>query len=66
LVTRRRCTDDRRVVWCALSDAGAELLHRLDPIAEGLPVDQMALLSEDEQRTLVSLLDRVRAGLARP
>ncbi len=62
LVTRRRCTEDRRVVWCSLSPQGASLMTVLDPIAEGLPVQQMAMLSEEEQRTLVTLLDRVRAG----
>lgn len=62
LVERRRCTKDRRVVWCTLSDQGASLLGTLDPIAESLPVRQLAALGEDEQKTLVSLLDRVRAG----
>ncbi|MCU0619639.1 MAG: MarR family transcriptional regulator [Gemmatimonadaceae bacterium] len=62
LVTRRRCTADRRVVWCALSAQGASLMSLLDPIAEGLPVSQMSMLSAEEQRTLVTLLDRVRAG----
>lgn len=61
LVVRRRCTKDRRVVWCALSEHGAALMHVLDPIAEQLPVRQLAALSEAEQKTLVSLLDRIRA-----
>jgi DNA-binding MarR family transcriptional regulator len=63
LVTRRRCTKDRRVVWCTLSEQGAALMHVLDPIAEELPVQQLSALTESEQRTLVTLLDRVRATL---
>lgn len=62
LVERRRCTEDRRVVWCTLSAKGRTLCATLDPIADGLPVRQMAVLTEEEQRTLVALLDRVRGA----
>lgn len=63
LVVRRRCTTDRRIVRCTLSEHGATLLRTLDPIAESLPVQQLSTLDESEQRTLVALLDRVRAAL---
>jgi len=64
LVRRQRCTDDRRVVHCWISDAGLELLARMDE-----PVDRgedrlMRHLTEEEQRQLVSLLDRVRTAEA--
>lgn len=63
LVARQRCTSDRRVVWCSLTDAARELMVRVDPIAEGLPVEQMAPLSEEEQDALVTMLERIRASI---
>lgn len=35
LIDRRRCTEDRRVVWVELTDAGRDLLRRIDrPLRE--------------------------------
>ncbi|HTR03712.1 MAG TPA: MarR family transcriptional regulator [Thermoanaerobaculia bacterium] len=65
LVVRKRCTTDRRQVFCVLAPAGAKLLARMDA-----PVRQMdgllSALSESEASTLVRLLDALRAGLHRP
>jgi DNA-binding MarR family transcriptional regulator len=58
LVIRRRCTEDRRKVFCAIAPAGLELLDRLDdPVAAGdrRCVDE---LSAAEAETLVGLLAR--------
>jgi DNA-binding MarR family transcriptional regulator len=58
LVIRRRCTEDRRKVFCAIAPAGLELLARLDdPVAAG---DRRCVeeLSPAEAETLVGLLAR--------
>lgn len=62
-VARRRCTEDRRRVWCRITDDGLALLSGLDaPIAE---VDESLAeaLDEDELVCLIGYLDRVRAHL---
>jgi DNA-binding MarR family transcriptional regulator len=64
-VTRSRCEDDHRVVWCNVTPAGLEILARTDAIVDEGPVEQMAPLSSEEQRQLVALLERVRASLSR-
>jgi DNA-binding MarR family transcriptional regulator len=63
LVTRKRCTEDRRLVHCWITDAGMELLARLDDGIDQEDVGAMAALSDEEQATLIHLLDRVRASL---
>jgi MarR family transcriptional regulator, organic hydroperoxide resistance regulator len=62
-VTRTRCENDRRVVWCSVTSAGLDMLAKTDALAESAPVEQLAVLTPDEQRLLVSLLDRVRAAI---
>lgn len=58
LVTRRRCTEDRRRVYCAIAPAGLDLLAELDePVVEG---DRrcFADLSAVELERLAALLER--------
>jgi DNA-binding MarR family transcriptional regulator len=62
-VTRRRCTEDRRRVWCNITPSGLDLLGRLDqPIEE---VDRVfrAALGPEEIETFVEYLARVRAAM---
>ena len=62
LVKRERCKEDRRMVHCSITPGGLELLAELDqPIADA---DDGSLrgLSEAEIRTLIDLLERVRAN----
>jgi len=61
LVRRERCLHDRRQVFCYLTEAGLRSLAKLD-----LPVDEadeaaMAGLTKSETKTLIALLDKVRA-----
>jgi MarR family transcriptional regulator, organic hydroperoxide resistance regulator len=63
LVARTRCTDDRRVVWCSLTDPARELMLRVDPMADSQPAEQMSVLSDEEQVALVGMLERVRASI---
>ncbi len=61
LVARERCDEDRRVVYCAITDAGRSLLGRLDgPVREA---DRSALkeITEKDQRGLIAVLDAIRA-----
>ena len=65
LVSRKRCTTDRRQVFCILVPAGARLLSRMDaPVAKS--DEALGALSDADLRTLIRLLDAVRAGLSRP
>ncbi|HVS29869.1 MAG TPA: MarR family transcriptional regulator [Thermoanaerobaculia bacterium] len=64
LVSRERCTTDRRQVFCRIRSEGLELLETLDkPLAES---EQEALGSMGQQDLLqlVELLDRARTGLS--
>jgi len=64
LVGRQRCTEDRRRVWCRITDDGLRLLNDLDdPIAE---VDSApsAVLDDAELGQLIDFLDRLRAHFA--
>jgi DNA-binding MarR family transcriptional regulator len=64
LVTRKRCTTDRRIVWCRITDAGLALLADLDgPIREADRVS-LAALSDRETTQLITLLDKTRKGLS--
>ena len=65
LVSRKRCTSDRRQVFCILEAAGARLLSRMDaPVAKS--DEALRALSDADLKTLIRLLDAVRAGLSRP
>jgi DNA-binding MarR family transcriptional regulator len=62
-VTRRRCTEDRRRVWCNVTPEGLAVLDGLDRPIEGIDDVFEAVLGADEIEQLVEYLDRVRAGM---
>jgi len=62
-VTRRRCTEDRRRVWCSITEAGLALLENLDAPLEGLDDVIGGVLSERELVDFVRYMDRIRASL---
>lgn len=63
LVSRERCREDRRQVLCTITPRGSRLLEKLDePVAEANE-SVLEMLSETEVRRLVSIMDRIRAGL---
>ncbi len=65
LVSRKRCTSDRRQVFCILAPTGARLLSRMDaPVARA--DDALGALGDADLKILIHLLDAVRAGLSRP
>lgn len=63
LVARKRCSEDRRVTRCRITDEGARLLEAITPQLDALHATQFGMLSEAEQVQLVRLLDRVRGRL---
>jgi DNA-binding MarR family transcriptional regulator len=64
LVRRKRCPEDRRQVLCWITEAGLRVLADLDRPAADSGKQAMASLRASEVRTLIALLQRVRAGLS--
>jgi DNA-binding MarR family transcriptional regulator len=62
-VRRRRCTEDRRRVWCEVTREGLNLLDRLDGAIEAVDDAVASVLEPHEIEQLVEYLDRLRAGM---
>lgn len=65
LARRERCSPDRRQVFCRITPGGLALLKALEDDMAAADDAAVAMLSADEQRHLLHLLDAVRAGHAR-
>ena len=63
-VLRTRCVEDRRRVWCTITDEGRALLDRLDAPVEAVDDVLQSALSDKELASLTKFLDRIRARLA--
>ena len=61
LVRRERCPEDRRQVLCWITKDGVDLLANLDKPISAAGVHGMKPLSVAEQRSLIEMLERVRA-----
>ena len=59
LARRRRCTEDRRQVFCEITPKGLDLLARLDEPMARAERSAMGRLSGTEQKELVALLQRI-------
>jgi DNA-binding MarR family transcriptional regulator len=66
LVGRERSTEDRRVVFVAITPRGLDLLARLDAPLDGLHKRLMGHLSRAELAQLVHLLEKARQPLDEP
>jgi DNA-binding MarR family transcriptional regulator len=62
LVERRRPEGDRRVVICHVAPAGLALLAELDEAVDAFDRAALSALSEKEQKTVILLLEKVRAA----
>ncbi len=62
LVERERSNDDRRLVVCRITKAGLALLADLDDPMDALDDASFSGLSKADLKSLIRLLDRVRAG----
>ena len=63
LVNRRRCPEDRRVIYVAVREPGTKLLAELDKPVLQLNKRLLGHLSEMELKELTRLLEKARAGL---
>ena len=66
LVCRERSTEDRRVVFVAITPKGLDLLGRLDEPVAALHKRLVGHLSQAEQRELIRLLEKARQPLPEP
>lgn len=63
-VARKRAKDDRRVVHCVITNQGLRLLTAMDALVrETAELITTGLPSDAEQKELIELLAKVRAGL---
>jgi len=62
LVLRVRCLSDRRQVFCHITDSGLALLASLDDAVNESNETAMSGLTKAETKTLIALLDKVRAA----
>jgi DNA-binding MarR family transcriptional regulator len=60
LVLRRRCEEDRRVVYVEITDAGRKMLEEMDAPVRTLHTSLLGHLSKTELRTLIKLLEKAR------
>lgn len=62
-VERTRCTEDRRRVWCKITERGLDLLEELQEQVNASDDVFHDVLSDEELRALIDYLDRIRARL---
>lgn len=63
LVSRERCLEDRRQVLCTITTRGLSLLEQLDEPVSEANESVLEMLPESEVHRLISIMDRIRAGL---
>ena len=61
-VARERSVSDRRVVACRITAAGLKILTGLDDPVDAADSAAVAMLTREDQRQLVRILDAIRAG----
>ncbi len=60
LIRQHRDRHDRRVLWTRISDAGLELLHKLDPVIERAPKELLSHMSREDLAEMIRLLEIAR------
>jgi DNA-binding MarR family transcriptional regulator len=60
LARRERTSPDRRQVFCFITERGLTVLEELDEAMRGADDVVVASLTDDEQKTLIELLGKVR------
>jgi DNA-binding MarR family transcriptional regulator len=66
LITRQRSTEDRRVVFVAMTDLARRLLARIDRPVSRFHKQLIGHLGRDELTELVRLLEKARESIAHP
>ncbi len=64
-VTRERCTEDRRRVWCRITPVGLALLEELDDTINRVDAAPGTVLEDAELQELIGYLDRLRERFGR-
>jgi MarR family 2-MHQ and catechol resistance regulon transcriptional repressor len=62
LVTRRRCEEDRRVVYVTISDKASKLLGKIDEPLQKLHCDLLRHLSRKDLKELSRLAEQARSS----
>lgn len=65
LVQRKKCEEDRRVVYVAITKRGLELLTQIEQPLTALQQDLMRIHSKAELTELIRLLEKTREGFAK-
>ena len=60
LVRQKRDPHDRRVVWTQISEAGLDLLRKMDPAIKRLPGELLGHLESTELAEFIRLLELAR------
>lgn len=63
LVTKRRCTEDRRVIYVDATERALATLAEIDAPLDALHRKLLSHVSEGELQDLIRLLERVREGV---
>lgn len=63
LVERWRCSEDRRVVWTRISQAGLDLINPIDAPLNELHRRLLSHMSQEKLQTLIELLEEARDGV---
>jgi DNA-binding MarR family transcriptional regulator len=64
LVSRHRCTEDRRVIFIAITEKGTELLQRLDEPVLEMHRNLVGHLTRAELKELSRLLEKCRLSVS--
>lgn len=62
-VRRQRCTEDRRRVWCLITDEGLQLLARLDGPIDAVDDIIAGALADEELDRFTEYMNRIRAHI---
>lgn len=65
LVQRKKCEEDRRVVYVAITKRGLELLAQIEQPLTALQQELMHPLAKSELTELIRLLEKAREGFAK-
>lgn len=66
LVRQQRDRHDRRLLWTMISTQGLELLRKMDPVIQQLPVELLGHLDSAELAEFIRLLEKARVGSGEP
>jgi DNA-binding MarR family transcriptional regulator len=60
LIRQHRDSHDRRVLWTQITDAGLNVLHKMDPVIESLPKELLGHMSREDLGGIIRLLELAR------